>query len=164
VVGCDHGKPRNNGLHPTATIDRRTHLMRPFFSRPWAFRCCCGQISPLEARRDNTTARRSQRARLFSYLSFPATHAYFADWITFRRSETGVCFACFRVRAKDSLNFFFAPTRAAATIYNADRSLGPTTPLCGEPTLNDAMIPLARDRGSPLAQVADQERFFGTCR
>jgi hypothetical protein len=95
---------------------------------------------------------------------FPSTHAYFADWIAFRRSERGRLLRLFSQPSEAFFQFFFAPdSNAAAVIYNADRSLGPLRLLFAvNPTLNDVTIPLGEAVASAAwRHCADHERFFG---
>jgi len=92
-----------------------------------------------------------------------ATHAYFADWIAFRRSETGRLLRHWTRASEGFFQFYWArDSAAAAVLYNADRSQGPTRLLFAiNPTAADTAIPLAD--GLPAAvwrQLADHDRFF----
>jgi hypothetical protein len=95
---------------------------------------------------------------------FPATHAYFADWIAFRRSERGRLFRHYSRPAEGFFRFFYAPdSTAAAALYNADRSQGALQLLFAvNPTGQDAEIPVGDAAGAGWRQLADHERFFGT--
>jgi pullulanase/glycogen debranching enzyme len=158
--------PDNNGLHPTANDRRRTHLMAAIlFSSVGIPMLAAGQDFLRSKQGVNNTYLRGDLNALDyrRIYRFPATHAYFADWIAFRRSETGRLMRLFSRPSERFFKFFFAPnSNAAATIYNADKSLGPTRLLFAvNPTLYDAMIPLGEEIAEAhWHQVADQERFF----
>jgi pullulanase len=95
---------------------------------------------------------------------FPSTHAYFADWIAFRRSERGRLLRQYSRPARGFLAFYFSPdSTAAAAIFNADQSQGSLRLLFAvNPTLQDVEIPLGDAAHAPWRQLADHERFFGS--
>jgi pullulanase len=82
---------------------------------------------------NNTYQRgRPQCARLPQDPPFPLTHAYFADWIAFRRGlkPGGSCGSGPRVQ-RGILPRSVAPRiRPAAVVYNADLSQGPVSGCC----------------------------------
>jgi hypothetical protein len=94
---------------------------------------------------------------------FPGTHAYFAEWIAFRRSDRG---RLLRQWSRPSEGFFRCfvaeKSTALALLYNADRSQGPEHLLFAvNPTLQDVTIPLdAETVARAWRQMADHERFF----
>jgi hypothetical protein len=92
------------------------------------------------------------------------THAYFADWIAFRRSERGRLLRQFTRPTEGFFQFFRSgDTPPLAMLYNADRSQGRDRLLFAlNPTLEEVVLPLgaaAVDFG-PWTQLADQDRFF----
>jgi pullulanase/glycogen debranching enzyme len=94
---------------------------------------------------------------------FPSTHAYFADWIRFRRSEAGRLVRHFSRASEKFFQFYWAyDTAAAAVLYNADHSQGPSQLLFAiNNTLHDVTIILGGGIASPeWRQLADHERFF----
>jgi len=93
---------------------------------------------------------------------FPATHAYFADWIAFRLSDTGRLLRHFSRASEGFFEFHWAEgTSAGAVIFNADLSQGPERLLFAiNPTLGDVAIPVGVLAKLPWRQLADQERFL----
>ncbi len=161
--------PHHNGFVPTANDRRRTHLMA-------ALLFMSAGIPMLSAGQDflrskhgvqNTYLRGDLNAldyqRLHRHL---ATHAYFADWIAFRRSETGRLLRPWSRPSEGFFHFQAAPdSPALAVIYNADFSAGPTRLFFAiNPTLSDVSIPLADEpaESAPGAWElrADQDRFY----
>jgi pullulanase/glycogen debranching enzyme len=155
-----------NGHSPTANDRRRTHLMAAILFSSIGIPMISAGQDFLRSKHgvNNTYLRGDLNALDYRRIyRFPATHAYFADWIAFRRSEAGRLLRLYSRPADSYFRFFFAPdSNATATLYNADRSLGPQRLLFAvNPTLHDAMIPLGDElaalRWRPLA---DHERFF----
>ncbi len=155
-----------NGYTPTANDRRRTHLMAatlfmsvgiPMLSAGQDFirskhgihnTYQMGEVNALEYRR---------------IYRFPSTHAYFADWIAFRRSDPGRLVRHFARASEGFFRFYWARnTAAAAVVYNADLGQGPGQLLFAiNNTLNDVTIPLGEGVASPdWRQIADHERFF----
>jgi pullulanase/glycogen debranching enzyme len=93
---------------------------------------------------------------------FPSTHAYFADWIAFRRSERGRLLRQYSRPAESFFRLCFAPdSTAAAAIFNADQSQGSLRLLFAvNPTVQDVEIPLGDAAHAPWRQLADHDRFF----
>ena len=95
---------------------------------------------------------------------FSATHAYFADWIDFRRSEAGTLLRLYTRPSETFFQFFFAPdSTATAVVYNADFSQGRRRLLFAvNPTLGEVSIPVGKEVSvGSWCQLADHERFFG---
>jgi pullulanase len=155
-----------NGCSPTANDRRRTHLMAAILFSSIGIPMISAGQDFLRSKQgvNNTYLRGDLNALDYRRIyRFPATHAYFADWIAFRRSETGKLLRLYSRPADSYFRFIFAPgSTAAATLYNADRTLGPQRLLFAvNPTLNDAMIPLGEELAAlRWRQLADHERFF----
>jgi pullulanase len=101
--------------------------------------------------------------RLYRHLG---THAYFADWIAFRRSELG---RLLRQHSRPSEGFFrffhSGDSPPLAVLYNADQSQGSTRLLLGvNPTLEDQTVGLGSEVFShgPWRQLADHEHFLSS--
>jgi hypothetical protein len=98
--------------------------------------------------------------RLYRYLG---THAYFADWIAFRRSERGRLLRQWERPGEGFFRFFSSTgAPALAALYNADRAQGALRLLFAvNPTLGDVTLALPPDITSgQWRQLADHERFF----
>jgi pullulanase/glycogen debranching enzyme len=97
---------------------------------------------------------------------YPGTHAYFKDWIAFRRGPSG---RLLRQYSRPSEGFFEfsrpagGASPALAALYNADSSQGSTRLLFAvNPSAEDASLPLpgVSAPASGWRQVADHERFY----
>jgi len=156
-----------NGFSPTANDRRRTHLMAAILFASIGIPMISAGQDFLRSKRgmNNTYQQGDLNALDYRRLyRFPSTHAYFADWIAFRRSERGRLLRLFSPPGDTFFQFFFAPdSTAAAVLYNAGQSHGPLRLLFAvNPTLNDATIPLGEAVASAAwRQLADHERFFG---
>ncbi len=157
--------PNNDGHLPTVNDRRRTHLMA-------AVLFCSIGIPMISAGQDflrskhgvNNTYQRGD-LNVLDYARihrFPSTHAYFADWIAFRQSETGRLLRHFSRASEGFFEFRWAEgTSAAAVIFNADLSQGPKRLLFViNPTLGDVAIPLGDWAAPAWRQLADHERFL----
>lgn len=158
----------HNGFNPTSNDRKRTHLMAAVLFMSLGIPMLSAGQDFLRSKHGvtNTYLRGDLNAldyrRLYRHLS---THAYFADWIAFRRGELG---RLLRQWTRPSEGFFrFVVARgspAVAAVYNADLSQGPDRLLFAiNPTPRDASIPI----GPELAggshtwdQLADHERFY----
>ncbi len=155
-----------NGDHPTANDRRRTHLMAAILFASIGIPMISAGQDFLRSKKgvNNTYLRGDLNALDYRRIyRFPATHAYFADWIAFRRSEVGRLLRLFSSPSETYFRFFFASdSNAAATVYNADRSQGPLRLLFAvNPTLSDTIIPIDTSIAEARwHQVADQEQFF----
>lgn len=155
-----------NGYHPTANDRRRTHLMAAILFSSIGIPMVAEGQDFLRSKQgvNNTYLRGDLNALDYRRIyRFPATHAYFADWIAFRRSDAGKLLRLFSRPSERFFRFFFAPSSTAAVaIYNADRSQGPTRLLFAiNPTQDDATITLdAEFASAPWRQIADHEHFF----
>jgi pullulanase/glycogen debranching enzyme len=92
------------------------------------------------------------------------THAYFADWIAFRRGDSGRLLRQYSRPTEGFFQFFRSgDAPPLAVIYNADQSQGRQRLLFAvNPTLEDAVLPLgdAAVAFGPWTQVADHDRFL----
>ena len=159
-----------NGDRPTLNDRRRTHLMAAVLFMSVGIPMLAAGQDFLRSKQgvNNTYLRGDLNALDYRRLwRFPATHAYFADWIAFRRSETGRLVRQFTRSSEGFFQFFWAPdATAAAVLFNADRSQGPVRLLFAvNPSLGDVSVPLGPDASSGgWRQLADHEHFFSTRR
>lgn len=155
----------HDGHLPTVNDRARTHLMV-------ATLFCSIGIPMLSAGQDflkskhgvsNTYLRGDLNALDYHRIQrFPGTHAYFADWIAFRLSETGRLLRHFSRATEGFFHFIWAEgSIASAVIYNADLSQGGTRLLFAlNPTQADVRLPIGELAGLPWRQLADQDRFI----
>ena len=159
--------PGYDGFAPTANDRRRTHLMAAVLFMSLGIPMLAAGQDFLRSKHgvNNTYLRGELNAldyrRLYRYLG---THAYFADWIAFRRSELGRLMRHFARPGEGFFQFFPAvDSSASAVVYNADRSQGKARLLFAiNPTVSDVTLSvgdeLASDGG--WRQLADHERFY----
>jgi hypothetical protein len=97
---------------------------------------------------------------------FASTHAYFADWIAFRRGDLGRLLRHGDRPGEGFFRFFHGfGGPALACLLNADRSRGPERLLFAiNPTLQDATLALDESVLGPdpaaWRLLADQDRFY----
>jgi len=94
---------------------------------------------------------------------FPGTHAYFSDWIAFRRSVRGELLRHYSRASEEFFAFWYGEdSLAAAVLYNADRSQGASQLLLAvNPTLHDVEIVVGDAvKEGEWVKVADHERFI----
>jgi len=157
----------HDGFVPTANDRRRTHLMVamlmmsigiPMLAQGQDFLRSKGGVNNTYQRGDLNVL---DYHRVYRY---PSTHAYFADWVAFRRSPEGTVLRHFSRASEGFFRFFFAhESSAAAALYNADLSQGAVRLLFAvNPTLVDVKIVLDMEifSGNPWQAVADSERFY----
>lgn len=156
----------HDGHLPTLTDRKRTHLMAAvLFSSIGIPMLSAGQDFLKSKHGVNNTYQRGDLNAL-DYLRihrFPSTHAYFADWIAFRRSETGRLLRHFSRASEGFFEFFWAEGSAASVvIYNADLSQAPARRLLFalNPTLDDVWIGIGEWAKLEWRQLADHERFL----
>jgi pullulanase/glycogen debranching enzyme len=156
----------NNGLRPTWNDVRRTHLMAAIlFASVGIPMIAVGQDFLRSKHGVNNTYRRGDLNALdYRRLrKFPATHAYFAAWIAFRRSPAG---RLLRLWSRPGEGFFRAfagqDQASLALLYNADGSEGPQRLLFAvNPLQDDVTIPLdAEVAGWNWQLAADHEQFY----
>ncbi len=159
----------HDGFAPTANDRRRTHLMAAMLFMSIGIPMIAAGQDFLRSKHgiNNTYLRGDLNAldyrRLYRHLG---THAYFADWIAFRRSETGRLLRQHSRPSEGFFQFFRLPgSTAFAVVYNADFSQGPERLLFAvNPTLKEVTLPIGEGVAGLVADawepLADQERFF----
>jgi pullulanase/glycogen debranching enzyme len=159
-----------NGRRPTLNDCRRTHLMCAILMTSIGMPMLAAGQDFMRSKQGVRNTYQRGDLNVLDYrrvYQFPATHAYFAAWIAFRRGERGRLFRLYSRPGGDFFRFWFAAdSSAAATLYNADFSQGRLQLLFAvNPTLQDVEIPLGGCAHSGWRQLADQERFFraGDC-
>ncbi len=160
--------PNFDGSGPTGNDRRRTHLMAALLFMSLGIPMVAAGQDFLRSKHgvNNTYLRGDLNAldyrRLYRYLG---THAYFAGWIAFRRSELGRLLR-HHTRPGDGFFAFYrtGDSPAFAVVYNADRSLGDQRLLFAvNPTLGDVTLRLPDQvTGFSWHQVADHELFRST--
>ena len=156
-----------NGDHPTLNDRRRTHLMVAFLNMSIGIPMLSAGQDFIRSKQGINNTYQMGEVNALDYkriYRFPATHAYFADWIAFRRSEPGRLMRHFSRATEGFFRFFWAhDTAAPAVLYNADHSQGPQQILFAiNPTIYDVTIPVGDIASGEWRQLADQERFFST--
>ena len=159
--------PGYDGFAPTANDRRRTHLMAAVLFMSLGIPMLAAGQDFLRSKHgvSNTYLRGNLNAldyrQLYRYLG---THAYFADWIAFRRGELGRLIRHFQRPGEGFFKFFTAgDSPAGAVVYNADRSIGTARLLFAvNPTVGDTTVPLGEEwaASGPWRQLADHERFY----
>ena len=157
-----------NGDHPTLNDRRRTHLMAAFLYMSIGIPMLSAGQDFIRSKQGINNTYQMGDVNALDYrriYRFPSTHAYFADWIAFRRSEPGRLLRHYSRATEGFFEFFWAAdTAAPAVLYNADHSQGPHQMLFAiNPTIYDVTIPIGDEIASDdWRQIADQERFFST--
>lgn len=155
----------HDGHLPTANDRRRTHLMAAVLFTSIGIPMISAGQDFLRSKHgvNNTYQRGDLNALDYARIHrFPSTHAYFAEWIAFRRSETGRLLRHFSRASEGFFAFGWAEgTSAAAVIFNADLSQGSRRLLFAvNPTMGDVSIPVGEWAALPWRQLADHERFL----
>jgi pullulanase/glycogen debranching enzyme len=156
-----------NGDHPTLNDRRRTHLMAAFLHMSIGIPMLSAGQDFIRSKQGINNTYQMGDVNALDYkriYRFPSTHAYFADWIAFRLSETGRLLRHFSRATEGFFQFFWAPNTAApAVLYNADHSQGSQQILFAiNPTIYDVSIHVDGIASGDWRQLADQERFFST--
>lgn len=154
-----------SGHLPTANDRRRTHLMAAvLFSSIGIPMISAGQDF-LRSKHgiNNTYLRGDLNALDYRRMErFSGTHAYFADWIAFRKSASGRLLKHFSRATETFFQFWFVPdSMAVAVLFNADKSQGSEQLLLAiNPQLEDVEVKIdgAATAGSWI-RIADHERF-----
>jgi len=159
--------PGHNGSVPTPNDRRRTHLMAALlFASLGIPMIAAGQDFLRSKGGVNNTYQRGDLNALDyrRLLRYPATHAYFADWIAFRRSEVGRLLRQWQRPSGGFFRFYHAPNfTACAVVYNFDASQGRDRLLFAiNPTGADVEIPLgeALPTVARWTQLANHECFL----
>ncbi len=156
-----------SGDHPTLNDRRRTHLMAAFLHMSIGIPMLSAGQDFIRSKHGINNTYQMGEVNALDYkriYRFPATHAYFADWVAFRLSEPGRMLRHFSRASEGFFQFFWAPdTAAPAVLYNADHSQGPVQLLFAiNPTIYDVVIKIGDIASDQWRQIADHERFFAT--
>ncbi|MFT3782321.1 MAG: alpha-amylase family glycosyl hydrolase [Nibricoccus sp.] len=160
--------PNYNGSDPTANDRRRTHLMAAVLFASIGIPMISAGQDFLRSKNGVNNTYQLGAVNALDYrriYRFSATHTYFADWIAFRRSDTGKLLRLYTRPSETYFRFFFAQdSTATAAIYNADLSQGSRRLLFAvNPTMYDVIIPIGEEiAAGNWSQLADHERFFGS--
>jgi pullulanase/glycogen debranching enzyme len=160
--------PNFDGANPTANDQRRTHLMAAVLFMSLGIPMLSAGQDFLRSKQgvNNTYQRADLNAldyrRLYRYLG---THAYFADWIAFRRGDIGRLLRQWTRPSEGFFQFFNVEgSSALAAVYNADLSQGPVRLLFAiNPTFGEVTIPIGAEiAGTPGSwdSIADHDRFY----
>jgi len=159
--------PAHNGSAPTPNDRRRTHLMAALlFASLGIPMVAAGQDFLRSKGGVNNTYQRGDLNALDyrRLLRYPATHAYFADWIAFRRSAAGRLLRQWKRPSEGFFRFYHVPhSTACAVVYNFDASQGRERLLFAiNPTGADVEIPLgeALPTVARWTQLANHECFL----
>jgi|CZKI01.1.fsa_nt_gi pullulanase len=157
--------PGFDGTHPTPNDVRRTHLMAsvlfmsvgiPMIAQGQDFLRSKGGLGNTYRRGDVNAL---DYRRMYRHL---ATHAYFADWIAFRRSARGRLLRHFSRPSEGYFRFFSGGGAPLAVVLNADLSKGTERLLYAiNPTSADVTIAIGDVAGwGAWRQLADHDRFI----
>jgi pullulanase/glycogen debranching enzyme len=154
-----------NGYHPTQNDRQRTHLMAAILFASVGIPMLAQGQDFLRSKYgvNNTYLRGDLNALDYRRIArFPATHAYFTDWIAFRRSPRG---NLLRQWSRPSEGFFKCFIRPGGpglvAVYNADGSQGSGRLMFAvNPHTDDTTIPIGEFGDKSWELVADHERFY----
>ena len=157
--------PGHDGRRPTYQDIARTHLMAAILFASVGIPMLAAGQDFLRTKQgvNNTYQRGDLNALDYRRLrKYPATHAYFAAWIAFRRSPRG---RLLRLWSRPAEGFFKSVTgadkAALALIYNHDGSEGPQKLMFAvNPLTEDVTLPLGEDASFGWRLVADHECFY----
>jgi pullulanase/glycogen debranching enzyme len=158
--------PDHNGFVPTENDRRRTHLMAAVLFMSLGIPMLAAGQDFLRSKEgvNNTYLRGDLNALDYHLLDHRlATHAYFAAWIAFRRSERGRLLRQYSRPSEGFFEFIRLPEGPAlAAIYNADGSAGPFRLLFTvNPGREEVRLPLLGEAVAGLwRQLADRDQFF----
>jgi pullulanase/glycogen debranching enzyme len=155
----------NDGHQPTVNDRARTHVMAAVLFCSIGIPMVSAGQDFLRSKRgvNNTYQRGDLNALDYARIArFPASHAYFADWIAFRLSATGRLLRHFSRASEGFFQFIWSENSlAVAVVFNADFSQGLERLLfVVNPTLGDVSIKMGDLATEPWRHLADQERFL----
>ncbi|MEO6995014.1 MAG: alpha-amylase family glycosyl hydrolase, partial [Lacunisphaera sp.] len=158
-----------NGYNPTQNDRQRTHLMAAILFVSVGIPLLAEGQDFLRSKYgvNNTYLRGDLNALDYRRLArYPGTHAYFVDWIAFRRSPRG---SLLRQWSRPSEGFFRSCTVAGGnglvTIYNADGSQGTERLMFAiNPHTDGISIPIGDFAGWKWELLADHECFYASGR
>ena len=159
--------PGFNGSNPTLNDVRRTHLMAailfmsvgiPMLAEGQDFLRSKGGLGNTYLRGDVNAL---DYRRMYRYLG---THAYFADWISFRKGARGRLLRHFTRPSEGFFQFYNGSGSALAVLVNADLSKGQDRLLFAvNPTQSDVTISIGAVASSGgWRQLADHARFLNS--
>jgi pullulanase/glycogen debranching enzyme len=159
--------PGFNGSNPTLNDVRRTHLMAailfmsvgiPMLAEGQDFLRSKGGLGNTYLRGDVNAL---DYRRMYRYLG---THAYFADWISFRKGARGRLLRHFTRPSEGFFQFYNGSGSALAVLVNADFSKGQDRLLFAvNPTQSDVTISIGAVASSGgWRQLADHARFLNS--
>lgn len=159
----------HDGHLPTVNDRNRTHIMAAVLFCSIGIPMVSAGQDFLRSKRgvNNTYQRGDLNALDYTRIArFPATHAYFADWIAFRRSDTGRLLRHFSRASEGFFQFFWSvDSLAVGVLYNADHSQGRERLFfVVNPTLGDATVHVGTLADEKWSHLADQERFLSSDR
>lgn len=160
----EHGG--HDGSRPTLVDLRRTHLMAAVLFASVGIPMLSAGQDFLRSKHgvNNTYLRGDLNALDYRRLRrFAGSHAYFADWIAFRRSEAGRHLRLWSRPADGFFRGFAGPDKVAlALVYNADGSAGAGKLLLAiNPTPEDTFIAIDAELADLAWRLmADQDRFY----
>ena len=154
-----------NGWHPTQNDRQRTHLMAAILFASVGIPLLAEGQDFLRSKYgvNNTYLRGDLNGLDYHRLArFPATHAYFADWIEFRRSPRGSPLRQWSRPSEGFFKCFSLPGQPGlVTIYNADGSQGSLRLMFAvNPHTEDTVIPIGEFAAWDWKLVADHECFY----
>jgi len=155
----------HNGSHPTQDDRQRTHLMAAILLASVGIPLLAAGQDFLRSKHgvNNTYLRGDLNALDYHRLArYPATHAYFADWIAFRRSPRGRLLRHFSRPGEGFFQCFSRPgVPALVAIYNADGSEGRSRLMFAvNPHTEDATVPIGEFGNLAWELIADHECFY----
>jgi len=155
----------HNGFHPTQNDRQRTHLMAAILLASVGIPLLAAGQDFLRSKHgvNNTYRRGDLNALDYHRLArYPATHAYFADWIRFRRSARGRLLRHFSRPGEGFFQCFSRPgVPALVAIYNADGSQGRMRLMFAvNPHPEDTTVPIGDFGKLDWELIADHECFY----
>jgi pullulanase len=157
--------PDQNGFQPTQNDRQRTHLMAAILMASIGIPMLAAGQDFLRSKRgvNNTYLRGDLNALDYRRIArYPATHAYFVDWIAFRRSERGKLLRLFSRPPEGFFQCFIRPGGPAlVAIYNADGSQGSGRLMFAvNPHTDDTTVSIGESGAWDWQLLADQEFFY----
>jgi pullulanase len=155
----------HNGFLPTQNDRQRTHLMAAILLASVGIPMLAAGQDFLRSKHgvNNTYLRGDLNALDYHRIArFPATHAYFAAWVAFRRSERGRLLRQWSRPSEGFFQGFAGPGLASLVlIYNADGSQGRSRLMFAvNPTLENTRVQIGAQAERAWALIADHECFY----
>lgn len=158
-----------SGFHPTQNDRQRTHLMGAILFASVGIPLLSAGQDFLRSKHgvNNTYLQGDLNALDYHRIArFPATHAYFTDWIAFRRSPRGQLLRQWSRPSEGFFKAFYGPALASLVlVYNADGSQGVQRLMFAvNPTLENTRVQIGEVAEWGWELVADQECFYAAGR